>query len=151
MTAEDLMIGQFVTVSPETSILEAIALTLDHRLDSLPVVDMQGRLCGVFTSEAIIHRIAGQIDEKPSDWLDKFLWPGGVRPDFLFLHGKNVQHVMSKVKSVTPTTSLECMARHLNTANADSLYVVSNSIVIGLIERRTVVNAFAERVRQKMT
>ena len=57
----EIMASEVVTVAPDTSTLEAIALMKRHRVGSLPVVN-QGRLVGIIT-ESDFLAIAGQLLE----------------------------------------------------------------------------------------
>ena len=47
----DYMTKHVVTVTPNTGITEAIKKMLDHKITSVPVVDGQGRLVGVFSEK----------------------------------------------------------------------------------------------------
>ena len=46
-TAGDLMTLQPMSVRPDTSLLDALQLLLEHRIKRLPVVDDEGRLVGL--------------------------------------------------------------------------------------------------------
>ena len=56
--ASDIMVSDLVTLSPETDVLEAIDLLLEHHISGAPVVDDQGRLLGVLTELDCIRRLA---------------------------------------------------------------------------------------------
>jgi len=45
----DVMTREVKTVSPETPLVEAVTLMIDHRLGCLPVVDTEGSLVGIVT------------------------------------------------------------------------------------------------------
>jgi CBS domain-containing protein len=46
-TAAEVMTSPVITVTPDTSLLEALRLLLSHRIKRLPVVDVEGRLAGL--------------------------------------------------------------------------------------------------------
>lgn len=46
-TAAEVMTSPVITVTPDTSLLEALRLLLSHRIKRLPVVDAEGRLAGL--------------------------------------------------------------------------------------------------------
>lgn len=46
-TAAEVMTSPVITVTPNTSLLEALRLLLSHRIKRLPVVDAEGRLAGL--------------------------------------------------------------------------------------------------------
>ena len=54
---KDIMTTDVVTVSPESTIDEAVSLLLDHQVSGLPVVDEQRRLLGVISEIDIIDLV----------------------------------------------------------------------------------------------
>lgn len=52
--AKDIMTRDVVTVTPETEILRAAALLLEHHFNGLPVVDGEGRLVGIICKEDLV-------------------------------------------------------------------------------------------------
>jgi CBS domain-containing protein len=56
-TAAEVMTGQVVTVTPETSLPEALRLLLEHKIKRLPVVDVNGRLVGLVGRGGILQAI----------------------------------------------------------------------------------------------
>lgn len=59
LRAEDCMTTPVFTVSPDTSILECCRLMEERQIRRLPIVDQDGRCCGVI-SQADIAREAGR-------------------------------------------------------------------------------------------
>jgi len=47
---EDVMATPVVTVTPETDLLAAASILIEKKFNALPVVDGQGRLCGIITT-----------------------------------------------------------------------------------------------------
>ncbi|MEF8901952.1 MAG: CBS domain-containing protein [Halovenus sp.] len=56
---EQLMTSDIVTVSPETGVEEAVNILLEENIGSLGVVDDDGNLVGVITSNDFLHVISG--------------------------------------------------------------------------------------------
>jgi CBS-domain-containing membrane protein len=54
MTVGELMTRAVVTVQPETPLSEAASKMLERRLHCLPVVDSNGKLCGIVTSTDLL-------------------------------------------------------------------------------------------------
>lgn len=54
LKAKDVMTREVITVTPETSILEAAKLMLDNHVNGLPVLDDQGRLEGIICQSDLI-------------------------------------------------------------------------------------------------
>lgn len=58
MKARDVMTTPVVTVDPETSFKEVIALLVEHDVSGLPVIDPLGRLIGVVTEADLVSKEA---------------------------------------------------------------------------------------------
>jgi CBS domain-containing protein len=54
-TVRELMTKTVVTVQAETSLSEAASKMLAHRLHCLPVIDQNGKLCGILTSTDLLN------------------------------------------------------------------------------------------------
>ena len=52
--AKDIMTRQPITVTPQTSLEEAMALLLDHSISGMPVVDDEGHLVGIISEKDLL-------------------------------------------------------------------------------------------------
>ncbi len=52
--AEDIMVKDVLTVTPETSIQDAVKLLLDRRINGVPVVDRRDKLVGILCQSDLI-------------------------------------------------------------------------------------------------
>lgn len=59
--AEELMERRFVSVSPESSVVDLLRLFDAHRLSTLPVVDAQGLLAGLVTRSTLVNTLSRQF------------------------------------------------------------------------------------------
>jgi CBS domain-containing protein len=62
VTVEEVMTERVITVTPETPMLEAVRLMLEHRFNCLPVVDAVNQLVGILT-EVDVFRLFIQTCE----------------------------------------------------------------------------------------
>jgi CBS domain-containing protein len=60
-TAAEVMTPNPVTVTPDTPLLEALRLLLQHGIKRLPVVDADGRLVGLVGRGAIMQSLAQEL------------------------------------------------------------------------------------------
>lgn len=60
-TAAEVMTTQVRTVSPDTSLLEALRLLLTHQIKRLPVVDSEGRLVGLVGRGGIMQALSQNL------------------------------------------------------------------------------------------
>jgi CBS domain-containing protein len=56
LKARDIMTREVITVHPETEIVEAAKLLLEHHFNGLPVVDREGRLKGMICQDDLISQ-----------------------------------------------------------------------------------------------
>ena len=54
-TVADVMWHEVVTIRPETLLSEAAGQMLSRRINCLPVIDENGRLCGILTSSDLLQ------------------------------------------------------------------------------------------------
>jgi len=87
MRAHQIMTRPVITVTPETSILEAATTMLRRHVSGLPVVDAAGKLVGIVSEGDFIHR--GEIGTpRQRGWFMRvILGPGQAATDFVREHG----------------------------------------------------------------
>ncbi len=118
----DYMSRDLLTVSPETEIMRAIHLLVEHDVSGLPVVDGQNRLCGILTERDCIRIAlqAGYFDEA-----------GGRVADYM----------SPSVHTVTPDDTLMDLAELFVESPFRRCPVVEDGRLVGLICRRDVLRA----------
>src|ERR1700683_1025076 len=97
------MTRQVVTIAPDTTLLAAAKLMLEHRVGGLPVLDEAGRIIGVF-SESDLLREEG---EEGSPWLDIMVGQDEKPVASLQLDTRKVADVMTRqLITITPNVSI---------------------------------------------
>src|SRR5215470_13583477 len=96
MRAHQIMTRSVVTVTPETSIVEAANLMLRQHVSGLPVVDATGELVGIVSEGDFIRRSEIGTQRRRGRWLSFILGPGESASDFVHEHGRRVEDVMTK-------------------------------------------------------
>lgn len=121
MTVSDLMSQRPVTVSPECSADEALAILDRHEVSELYVIDKLGRLLGVLPDyELLKTQLSGEA------------------------HGACVEQLMSRgVPVFKPETDAAEVARLFRDARYSCLPVVSAGRLIGVIRRGDVLRLMA--------
>jgi CBS domain-containing protein len=56
---KDIMTKEAISVSPETTLLEAAKIITDHKFNGVPVVDKEGALVGIVTEHDLISGASG--------------------------------------------------------------------------------------------
>jgi CBS domain-containing protein len=57
LTVEKMMSPNIITVNPESPIIDAAELMLEHKISGLPVVDTKGKLVGILTESDIFRML----------------------------------------------------------------------------------------------
>ena len=120
--ARDYMAANLVTLSPDTEILRAITLLIEHRISGAPVVDERGNLVGVLSGQDCMRVAlnAGYHDE----------------------HGGRVAEFMSdKVETIDAETSILELAEKFINARFRRYPVLEDNRLVGQISRRDVLRA----------
>jgi CBS domain-containing protein len=64
LTVESSMTSHVITVKGETSMIEAVRLMLEHRFNSLPVVDDAGCPVGILTEVDVFRRFIRVVEDE---------------------------------------------------------------------------------------
>jgi hypothetical protein len=78
MRAHQIMTRPVITVTPDTTIVEAAKIMLKHHISGLPVVDATGKLTGI-VSDDFIRRSEIGTQRRPGRWLDFIFRPAIMR------------------------------------------------------------------------
>jgi len=118
----DHMATELVTVTPDTEIMRAVHLLVQHDISGMPVVEANARLVGILTERNCIDVAlqAGYFDES-----------GGCVVDYM----------SSPVETVGPDDSLMDVADRFRQSSFRRFPVVEDGRLIGLISRRDVLTA----------
>jgi CBS domain-containing protein len=137
---EDFMARRVVTITPDTTLLAAARLMLEHRVGGLPVLDASGRIVGIF-SESDLLREEG---EDGSPWLQMMVGPDGEPAEPPRLDARKVGDVMTRQPiTIAPAASIAQACRLLHEHRLRRLPVVENDRLVGMIARTDLVRAVA--------
>jgi CBS domain-containing protein len=149
MRAHQIMTRSVITVTPETSIVDAANLMLQRHVSGLPVVDAAGKLVGVVSEGDFIRRSEIGTGRKRGRWLRFILGPGKSASDFVHEHGRKVGEVMTKSPlTITEDTALAEIVALMEKNNVKRLPVVQGDTVVGIVSRANLLQAVASLARQ---
>ncbi len=139
MNVEQLMTPDPITVAPQTPVAEIARLLLEHRINGVPVIDLEGRMLGIITAGDLIYRAADEtLGPRTSIWKENFYksvfrrHPEETDKD----QGRTAMEVMTRdVHSVEPDTDIVMAARLLVDFDIVSLPVLQNGRVVGMLSR----------------
>jgi CBS domain-containing protein len=145
----DIMTRELVSVTPDESIDSAIDLMLDHLISGLPVIDKTGRLVGILTEGDLLRRHEIGTQRERSNWRDAFLGTRGAARKYVHSHGVRVKDVMTPDPAVVAEdTSLDEVARLMETRSIKRLPVTRQGTVVGIVSRANLIRALVAHHRE---
>jgi len=90
MRAHQIMSRSVVTVTPETSVVAAAKLMLEHHISGLPVVNAAGELVGIVSDGDFLRRAEIGTERRRGRWLGLLVGHDRVAADFVHAHGRAV-------------------------------------------------------------
>ncbi len=149
MRAHQIMTRPVVSVTPDTTILEAAKTMLEKHVSGLPVIDGAGKLVGIVTEGDFIRRAEIGTQRKRGRGLKFILGPGKSASDFVHEHGSKVSEVMTTSPStVTEDTALAEIVDLMERNNIKRVPVMRGDRVVGIVSRANLLQAVASLAHQ---
>lgn len=142
LKARDIMTREVITVHPETEIVEAAKLLLEHHFNGLPVVDEEGRLKGMICQDDLISQ------QRKIPLPSYFILLDSLIP---LTSQKNIEKAVQKIAAVTvgeamtpdpitvgPEAGLEDIATLMVKHNIHTLPVLDQGTLVGVIGKEDI-------------
>ncbi|MCP4562974.1 MAG: CBS domain-containing protein [Bosea sp.] len=147
MKAFDIMVHDIISVSPDTSVDEAVKLLVEHDLSALPVVE-KGELVGIISEADLIHRTEIGTETHRPWWLEAMTPASTLAAEFAKSHGKKVSELMSDVVvSASEGASLAEIATLLERYRIKRIPIVADGKLTGIVSRSNLIQAIASRIQ----
>jgi CBS domain-containing protein len=148
MRAHQIMSKNVITVSPDTSIVDAAKLMLEHHVSGLPVLDKDGVLVGIVSEGDFLRRSEIGTQRKRARWLQFLVGPGRAANEFVHQSGRKVEDVMAyEPVTVTEDTQLEELVSLMEKHDIKRLPVMRNDRLVGIVTRANLLQAVASLAR----
>jgi CBS domain-containing protein len=149
MRAHQIMSRPVITITPETTIVEAANTMLQKHVSGLPVVDATGKLVGMLSEGDFIRRGEIGTQRRRGRFLKFILGPGKAASDFVHEHGRKVSEIMTTepLLTVGEETPLEKIVALMETNNVKRLPVMRDGKVVGIVSRSNLLQAVASLAR----
>ncbi|MDP7018559.1 MAG: CBS domain-containing protein [Pirellulaceae bacterium] len=121
LTAEDIMTGAVLSVSPDDMLHDAVDAILENHISGLPVVDEEGHLAGILTEADRLRVMSDGADMSTARVAD---------------------YMTCGVVAVDVTTSARQIADILMRTSFRRVPVTRNGRLVGIVSRRDLVAAF---------
>jgi CBS domain-containing protein len=143
MTIGDFMSRRVIVVSPDTSIVGAAKLMLEHKVSGLPVLDAAGHVVGIVSE----HDLLRETDDgrHGPHWLQLMIERAELADEAARFHDRKVKEVMTPNPiTIAATSSLGEACRLIADRGIKRLPVVENGKLVGIIARTDLVRALAQ-------
>jgi CBS domain-containing protein len=148
MRAHQIMTRNVITVRPDTSIVDAAKLMLEHHVSGLPVLDKDGGLVGIVSEGDFLRRSEIGTQRKRPRWLQYLMSPGRVANEFVHQSGRKVEEIMARDPvTVTEDTQLEELVSLMEKHDIKRLPVMQNDRLVGIVTRANLLQAVASLAR----
>ncbi len=148
MKAEDVMTREVISIDPDSTVLQAARLMLQHHISGLPVIDKEGNLVGVLSEGDFLRRRETKTEKRRSRWLEFLMGPGRIAAEYSHSHGSKVSEVMTKeVQTVDEATALEDIVDLMERHRIKRVPVLCGGQVVGIITRSNLMHAMVSLAR----
>jgi CBS domain-containing protein len=149
--ASDIMTRDVAVVHPETTLLSAVKLMASRGVSGLPVVDEHGALVGMM-SEGDLLRWHEGFSDREVRWLHLLAEGFDLAPDFL----REIQEQHRTIKvlmspnpiTVIETTPAREIASLMHTHGINSVPVLRDRKLVGIVTRTDLVRALAQKLSE---
>lgn len=143
MRAQDVMTTHVVTVTPDTTVLDAAKLFVEHRISGAPVVTADNSVVGVLSEGDLLRRVEiGTDGARRTSWLDFFT--DSSAQAYVKSHAQHVSDVMTPdVISVDVDTPLSEIAALLESRGIKRVPVLKDHKLAGIVSRANLLQALA--------
>jgi CBS domain-containing protein len=144
MLAKDVMTTPALAVTPDTDVQAVAELLLECRISAVPVVDEDGRVCGIVSEGDLINRADAGTRHRRSWWLEMLRGSEEQARDFLRSRGRRVKDVMtSDVVAAAEDTPLADIAALLEKHRIKRVPVLRDGKIVGIVSRADLLQGFA--------
>jgi CBS domain-containing protein len=150
MKTAQIMTRKPVSVTPQTTILDAAELMLQHHISGLPVTDGNDAVVGIVTEGDMLRRAEIGTERQRAPWLAFLIGPGRLAGDYVDAHARKVGEVMtSDVAVVDPADDLADVVSLMEKRHIKRVPVVENGKMVGIVSRADLVRALVRTLTQQ--
>jgi CBS-domain-containing membrane protein len=142
LKAKDIMTKDVITVHPDTEVVQAANLLLDHHINGLPVVDQEGNVKGIICQSDLVAQ--QRKIPLPSFFimLDSFIpltSPKNIEKELQKMSAVTVKDAMTPDPiTVDPETDLEDIATLMVKHKIHTLPVLDHGKLVGIIGKEDI-------------
>jgi CBS domain-containing protein len=145
MKVEDVMSRDVVSVGEGTSLKDVAAVLVQHEISGVPVCDTDGAVVGVVTEVDILWK---ELAQRLASGLFGWILAKVDREDTRINAQTAGEAMTSPAITITPATTIVEAARVMIEQHVNTLPVVVDGLVVGIVTRRDLVRVFARSDRE---
>jgi CBS domain-containing protein len=143
------MTPEVVTVTPETSILEAARLMLEHKISGLPVITDRGHVVGIISEHDLLRGGNSEVRTERPHWLRLMIERVNLADESKRFQERKVREVMTPDPvTITETAPLQEAGRLIGENDVKRLPVLRDNKLVGIIARADIVRAIIPAARK---
>ena len=151
MKAADIMDAPGPSVSPETSVVDAVRKMLEHKVSGLPVVDEEARLVGMITEGDLLRRSELGTERKVTGFAAVQAGAHKLAEDFVRAHAQTIGDVMTKGPvAIDEETAIAAIVSLIEDKHLHLIPVVRKGALIGMIGRPCLLRALIQRAEAQV-
>ena len=137
MQAKDIMTSNVVSISPAAGIRHAAAMMMQNNISGLPVVDDEGRICGILTEGDLLLR--REIRLAPRTARNAEITSDVDLDRYIRGNGWSVRDIMSRdVIVASPDSEVSDIAESLEVHHIKRIPIVDDGRLVGIVSRRDI-------------
>jgi CBS domain-containing protein len=149
MRAHQIMTRSVITVTPETSVVEAANIMLQRHISGLPVVNSAGHLVGIISEGDFLRRSEIGTQRQRGRFMKFILGAGEEATDFVHEHGRKIAEIMTpEPLTISEDTDLEEIVEIMEKNNVKRLPVTLDDKLVGIVSRSNLLQAVASLARE---
>jgi CBS domain-containing protein len=150
MNAADVMTLDPLSVTPETALVEAARLMLQHRISGLPVTDAKGAVVGVLTEGDLLRRAETGTERHRTGWSAFLMGPARLAGEYVDAHARKVGEVMTHdVVAVGASTDLAEIVQLMEKHRIKRVPVLADGKLVGIVSRSDLVRALVHKLTRQ--
>jgi CBS domain-containing protein len=143
------MTRSVITVTPETSVVEAANIMLQRHISGLPVVNSAGHLVGIISEGDFIRRSEIGTQRQRGRFMKFILGAGKEATDFVHEHGRKIAAIMTpEPLTISEDTDLERIVEIMEKNHVKRLPVTRGDKLVGIVTRSNLLQAVANLARE---
>ena len=150
--AKDIMTKDVITVQPETEVVQAAKLLLEHHINGLPVVDKEGRMKGIICQSDLV------VQQRKIPLPSFFIMLDSFIP---LTSSKTIKKELQKMSAITvkdamtpdpitvgPETGLEDIATLMVKHKIHTLPVLDQGRIVGIIGKEDILRTLMSDMKE---